>query len=81
MGKYGFGRIQLQDPESLEVMTVREELDVVVKNGGESTASPYRAATPGQQALWKAVQHANPHGISPGGIARELGISRNTVHR
>ena len=65
MGKYGFSRTQLQEPESLEVMTVREQFDIEAKDSGESTASPYRAATPGQQALWKAVQHANPHGTPP----------------
>ena len=37
--------------------------------------------TPRQLALWKAVQHAKLQGVSLRGIARELGISRNTVRR
>ena len=33
------------------------------------------------QALWKAVHHARLQGVSLRGIARELGISRNTVRK
>ena len=38
-----------------------------------------REATPRQQALWKAVHHTRLQGVTLRGIARELGISRNTV--
>ena len=38
-----------------------------------------REATPRQQALWEAVHHARLQGVTLRGIARELGISRNTV--
>ena len=46
-----------------------------------SQTPPPREATPRQQARWKAVHHARLQGVSPGGIARELGISRNTVRK
>ena len=81
MGKYGFGRTQLQKSATLEAMTVRGDLNIAAKDSGEAVAAAYRAATPRQQAPRQVVRHANPHGISPGGIARESGISRNTVHR
>ena len=42
---------------------------------------PEPVPTPRQLALWKAVQHAKLQGLSLRGIARELGIARNTVRR
>ena len=36
---------------------------------------------PAQQALWKAVHHARLQGVSLRGIAKQLGISRNTVRK
>ncbi len=42
---------------------------------------PPRQATPRKHALWKAVHHAKLQGVSLRGIARELGISRNTVRK
>ena len=42
---------------------------------------PPRQATPRKQALWKAVHHAKLQGVSLRGIARQLGISRNTVRK
>ena len=62
-------------------MTVREKLELEVKDNREAIAPAYRAATPRQQALWKAVQSAKVPVISLGGIARGLGISRNTVNK
>ena len=81
MGKYGFSRTQLQKSATLEAMTVRGDLNIAPKDSGEAVADAYRAATPRQQSPRQVVQHANPHGISPGGIAGELGISRNTVRK
>ena len=48
-----------------------------------TVTAPYRkpVPTPRQFALRKAVQHAQPQGVSLRGIARELGLSRNTVRR
>ena len=42
---------------------------------------PRRQPTPRQKARWKAVQRAKRRGLSLRGIARELGISRNTVRK
>ena len=42
---------------------------------------PPRQATPRKQALWKAVHHAKLQGLSLRGIAKQLGISRNTVRK
>ena len=81
MGKYGSSRTQLQNSAPLEVLTVREELDMEVKDSGKGVAPAYRAATPRQQAPRKAAQWAKAPGISFGGIARELGVSRNTVNK
>ena len=40
-----------------------------------------RKPTPRQRARWKAVQRAKLNGLSIRGIARELGIHRDTVRR
>ena len=42
---------------------------------------PPTEATPWRQALWKAVRHAKLQGVPLRGIARQLGISRNTVRK
>ena len=42
---------------------------------------PPTQATPRKQALWKAVQHAKLQGVHLRAIARQLGISRNTVRK
>ena len=51
----------------------------------ENRPTPYtpppREATPRKQALWKAVHHAKLQGVPLRGIARQLGISRNTVRK
>ena len=81
MGKYGFSRTQLQKLAALETTAVCEELDSQAKDDREPIAPAFREATPRQQALWKAVHHAKLQGVSLRGIARELGISRNTVRK
>ena len=80
-GQVRLRQTQLQKPATLGAMTVREKLELEVKDTREAIAPAYRATTPRQQALWKAVQSAKVPGISLGGIARELGISRNTVNK
>ena len=81
MGKYGSSGTHLQEPASLGAMTVREKLDMAPKDSGEAVADAYRAATPRQQSPRQVVRHANPHGITLGGIAMEIGISRSTANR
>ena len=81
MGKYGSSRTQLQEPASLEAMTVRGDINIAAKDSEEAVAPAYRAAAPRQQAPRKAAQWAKVPGISFGGITRELGISRNTVNK
>ena len=71
----------MQEPATLEAMTVRGDLNIAAKDSGEAVAAVYRAATPRQQALRQVVRHANPHGITLGGIAMEIGISRSTANR
>ena len=51
------------------------------ENGPSSCTPPPRQATPHKQALWKAIQHARLQGVPLRGIARQLGISRNTVRK
>ena len=41
----------------------------------------HRKATPRQKALWEVVQEAKARGLSIRGIARELGIHRNTARK
>ena len=47
----------------------------------ENLVPPPWDLTPRQQELWKAVQQAKARGLSLRGIARELGITRNTVRK
>ncbi len=51
------------------------------ENGPTSYTPPPRQATPRKQALWKAVHHAKLQGVSLRSIAKQLGISRNTVRK
>ena len=44
-------------------------------------AAPPRQPTPRQKARWDAVQKAQRRGLSLRAIAREMGISRNTVRK
>ena len=61
------------------------EADSATLNGGgrvrKPPASPRRKPTPRQRVRWKAVQQAKLRGLSIRGIARELGIHRNTVRK
>ena len=66
----------------LEVDKLRDDAD---HNGAarvRKTVTPRsRKPTPLQTARWKAVQKANRKGLSIRGIARELGIHRETVRK
>lgn len=47
----------------------------------DSTSTPQRSPTPRQKARWEAIQAARRRGLTKRAIARELGISRNTVKK
>ena len=78
LSQHGLTRLQLQRLAALGAPADRPVDD-------EQAPSPYtpppRQATPRKQALWKAVQHARLQGVSLRGIAKQLGISRNTVRK
>ena len=78
LSQHGLSRLQMQRLATLEAAVPQcqdEDEDIRAE-----TSSP-KEATPRKQALWKAVHHARLQGISLRGIARELGISRNTVRK
>ena len=66
----------------LEADKLRDDAD---RNGGvrvRKTVTPRsRKPTPLQTARWKAVQKGKRKGLSIRGIARELGIHRDTVRK
>ena len=77
---------QLLEFSSLETAAVDAYSPNGSKRNGKgrdrkSTKSPPRKPTPRQTAIWKAVQEAKRRGLSLRGIARELGIHRNTAKR
>ena len=78
LSQHGLTRLQLQRLAALEAPVDQPVGD---KNGPTSYTPPPRQATPRKQALWKAVQHAKLQGVSLRGIAKQLGISRNTVRK
>ena len=78
--KHRLTQPQLQNLATLVAASADDEGDRLpdyVENHAIRKPEP----TPRQLALWKAVQHAKLQGVSLRGIARELGISRNTVRR
>ena len=68
-----------------QVHHVGELIAVAGPNGTsrvrESANPPRRKPTPLQEARWKAVQEAKGRGLSIRGIARELGIHRDTAKK
>ena len=78
LSQHGLTRPQLQ---RLAALGAPADQPVDDENGPSSYTPPPRQATPRKQALWKAVQHAKLQGVPLRGIARQLGISRNTVRR
>ena len=78
LSQHGLTRSQLQKLAALG-SPVDEPTDD--ENSTAVYTPPPRQATPRKQALWKAVQHAKLQGLSLRGIARQLGVSRNTVRR
>ena len=78
LSQHGLTRLQLQRLAALEA-AVPQQPEGETAPGFQ--APPPREATPRKQALWKAVHHAKLQGVSLRGIAKELGISRNTVRK
>ena len=56
-----------------------EESDATIV--GRAVATPHRKPTPLQTARWKAVQKAKRRGLSIRGVAREVGIHRDTAKK
>ena len=78
LAQHGLSRLQLQRLAALEAAVPQRQHD---DEAPSSYTPPPREASPRKQALWKAVHHARLQGVSLRGIARELGISRNTVRK
>ena len=78
LAQHGLSRLQLQRLAALEAAVPQRQHD---DEAPSSYTPPPREATPRKQALWKAVHHARLQGVSLRVIARELGISRNTVRK
>ena len=71
-------RPQLRNLANLEPDPVVEE-SAVESNHNEPPER--REPTPRQLALWKAVQQARVQGLALREIARQFGVSRNTVRK
>ena len=78
LSQHGLTRLQLQRLAALEAPVDQPMND---ENSPTSYTPPPKQATPRKQALWKAVHHARLQGVSLRGIAKQLGISRNTVRK
>ena len=78
LSQRGLTRPQLQRLAALESPAHQPEDD---EHAPSSYTPPPRQATLRKQAPWKAVHHAKLQGVSLRGIARQLGISRNTVRK
>ena len=83
LSQHGLTRLQLQRLAALEAPVDQPMVDQPMddENGPTSYTPPPRQATPRKQALWKSVHHARLQGVSLRGIAKRLGISRNTVRK
>ena len=78
LGNHRLSQPQLRHLANLEPDPVAE--DPAASNNHTEPPSR-RELTPRQLALWKAVQHARVQGLSLREIARQLGISRNSVRK
>ena len=86
LGNHRLSQPQLRQLANLEPTSVDDQVandDPVhsVGSSAETVLPPRRELTPRQLALWKAVQHARVQGLDLREIARQLGISRNTVRK
>ncbi len=78
LGNHRLSQPQLRNLANLEPDPVVEE-PAVENNPNEPPKR--RELTPRQLALWKAVQQARVQGLALREIARQLGVSRNTVRK
>ncbi|MYA50072.1 MAG: ISNCY family transposase [Chloroflexi bacterium] len=78
LGNHGLSQHQLRRMAGLDPDTTRGDS---VNDDEHPQPQERRELTPRQLALWKAVQHAKIQGFSLREIARQLGISRNTVRK
>ena len=69
------------DQANLEPDPIVEDDDHVANAECETQVPEERPLSPRQLALWRAVQEAKVQGIPLREIARQLGISRNTVRK
>ena len=82
LGNHRPSQPQLRQLANLEPAPVDDEDPVQSAGSSAETAlPPRRELTPRQLALWKAVQHARIQGLALREIARQLGVSRNTVRK
>ena len=82
-GDRGPGPARYHRPQLQSLAALRAPVDQPMgkEHGPNSCTPPLSQATPRKQAPWKAVHHAKLQGVSPRGIARQLGSSRNTVRK
>ena len=78
LAQHGLSRLQLQRLAALEAAVPQRQEDVEPLR---PDTPPPREASPRKQALWKAIHHARLQGVSLRDIAKQLGISRNTVRK
>ena len=78
LARHCLSRLQLQRLAALEAAVPHRPEDA---EPHRTDTPPPREATPRKQTLWKAVHHARLQGVSLRGMARSLGISRNTVRK
>ena len=81
LGNHRVSQPQLRNLANLEPDPIVEDDDHVANAEYEPQAPEERPLSPRQLALWRAVQEAKVQGISLREIARQLGISRNTVRK
>ena len=81
LGNHRLRQPQLRQLANLEPTPVDDDHVQPANSSAETALPPRRELTPRQLALWKAVQHARIQGLALREIARQFGISRNTVRK
>ena len=82
LGNHRPSQHQLRQLANLEPALVDDDDPVQSAGSSPETAlPPHRELTPQQLALWKAVQHAPVQGLALREIARQFGVSRNTLRK
>ena len=81
LGNHRLSQPQLRQLANLELEPVDEGPVQSASSSAETALPTRRELTPRQLALWKAVQHARIQGLALREIARQFGVSRNTVRK